>query len=191
MPELPDLEGVRRSVEQKLSGARIAGVHRADPAVLRNCSLEQLSVAVVGHHLTAVDRHGKWLILDADGPSLLFHLGMTGRLDVMTRPAEDIGSRGETARLALRTDRGDLRLVDRRRLGGVWLATDAAERRTLLADLGPDALRLRCTQLLTIVRARRAGLKAVLMDQSALAGLGNMLSDEILWRARLHPTQLA
>jgi len=191
MPELPDLEGARRSVEQELSGARVTGVDRPDPDVLRNCSLRELRIAVVGHRITAVDRHGKWLMLDADGPSVLFHLGMTGRMNVVPLAEDGAGRSGAPARLALRTDRGDLRLVDRRRLGSVWLAHDAGERSALLADLGPDALGLRCPELLRTVRARRAGLKAVLMDQSALAGLGNMLSDEILWRARLHPAQRA
>jgi formamidopyrimidine-DNA glycosylase len=83
------------------------------------------------------------------------------------------------------------RFIDRRKLGGVWLATDDTELHDLIGDLGSDALGLPCDELRAILGASRKQLKAALMDQSLLAGLGNMLSDEILWRARLHPTRVA
>ena len=195
MPELPDVEAARRLVEDAATGALIHTVACPDPSALRNTTLRRFRHSVIGRHVRSTARRGKWLTIGTDGVSVLVHLGMTGAL------RWEVGGDGaepqlETdddrfCRLALVTDRGALRFIDRRKLGGVWLATDDAERHDLLGDLGPDALGLPCDELRAILGASRKQLKAVLMDQSLLAGLGNMLSDEILWRARLHPTRVA
>ena len=195
MPELPDVEAARRLVERAATGARIDTVVCPDPSALRNTTLRRFRHAVIGEHVRTAARRGKWLTIGTDGASIVVHLGMTGALrwelggDRGDRTAETDDDR--FCRLALVTDRGALRFIDRRKLGGVWLATDDAELHDLLDDLGPDALGLPCDELLAILGASRKQLKAALMDQSLLAGLGNMLSDEILWRARLHPTRVA
>jgi formamidopyrimidine-DNA glycosylase len=195
MPELPDVEAARRLVEDAATGARIDTVVCPDLSALRNTTVRRFRHAVVGEHVRATARRGKWLTIGTDGASVVVHLGMTGALRW-----EDGGDQGEPqletddgrfCRLALVTDRGALRFIDRRKLGGVWLATDDTERQRILDDLGPDALGLPCGELRAILNASRKQLKAALMDQSLLAGLGNMLSDEILWRARLHPTLVA
>lgn len=195
MPELPDVEAARRLVARAATGARIDTVVCPDRSALRNVTLRRFRHAVVGEHVRSAARRGKWLTIGTDGASVVVHLGMTGALrwsfsdDQGDPPAET--DDGRFCRLALVTDRGALRFIDRRKLGGVWLAADDAELEHVLDELGPDALGLPCDELLAILSASRKQLKAALMDQSLLAGLGNMLSDEILWRARLHPTRVA
>lgn len=195
MPELPDVEAARRLVEGAATGSRIHTVVCPDRSALRNTTLRRFRHSVVGQHVRSTARRGKWLTIGTDGASIVVHLGMTGTLRW-----EDGGDcrepRLETdddrfCRLDLVTDCGALRFIDRRKLGGVWLATDDAELQRVLGDLGPDALGLPCDELRAILGASRKQLKVALMDQSLLAGLGNMLSDEILWRARLHPTRVA
>lgn len=195
MPELPDVEAARRLVERAAAGARIVTVDCPDPSALRNATLRRFRRAVVGERVRNAARRGKWLTVGTDGASVVVHLGMTGALrwssrDDREEPQVETED-GRFCRVALVTDRGVLRFVDRRKLGGVWLAAGDAELRCILDDLGPDALGLRCDELRTILASSRKQLKAALMDQSLLAGLGNMLSDEILWRAGLHPTRAA
>jgi formamidopyrimidine-DNA glycosylase len=187
VPELPDVEGARRLVDERATGARIVELVGPDPSVGRDVSLATMRRALRGRRVEPARRHGKWLVVPTDGPALVLHLGMTGQLDWATSdvPAPPF------LRLAVVTDRGELRFADRRRLGGAWLAADDAELATILGDLGPDALGLRCADLARILGRRRKGLKVTLMDQSVIAGVGNMLSDEVCWRARLHPTRRA
>ncbi len=199
MPELPDVEGARRLVERAALGARIETVVCSDRSVLRNVTPARFRAAVAGATVGSATRWGKWLTIGTDSPSVVIHLGMTGSL--RWHAADDAIEGVETkeggpederfCRLALVTERGALRFLDRRKLGGVWLATDDDELHHLLDDLGPDALGLPCEDLLAILGRSRKQLKAALMDQSLLAGLGNMLSDEILWRAHLHPGRIA
>jgi formamidopyrimidine-DNA glycosylase len=84
-------------------------------------------------------------------------------------------------------DGTEVRYRDLRKLGGVWLALGAEDAAAILAPLGPDALAVGPTALLARLARRRGGVKAALMDQSFIAGIGNLLADEILWQARLHP----
>lgn len=199
MPELPDVEGARRLVERAVLGARVTTVVCPDPSVLRNVTLRRFRTAVVGGTVRRAARRGKWLTISTDGASVVIHLGMTGSLRWQAADVELEGGEakdgatddGRFCRLALVTPRGALHLLDRRKLGGVWLAADDDELGQVLADLGPDVLGLSCDDLLAILGRSRKQLKAALMDQSLLAGLGNTLSDEILWRAQLHPSRVA
>ncbi|HVM41544.1 MAG TPA: DNA-formamidopyrimidine glycosylase family protein, partial [Acidimicrobiia bacterium] len=133
--------------------------------------------------------HGKLLVAETDGPSIGIRFGMTGRLLVDGRAGVDrliySSSREELAwdRFVLHfDDGGDLRVRDPRRLGGVVLepTTD---------HLGPDAASLGVAELRDRVAASRAPLKAFLMDQSRIAGIGNLMADEALWRAGLDPAR--
>ena len=155
MPELPDVEAARRLVERTATGARIDTVVCPDPSALRNTTVRRFRHAVVGEHVRSAARRGKWLAISTDGASIVVHLGMTGALRWSSRD-----DRGEPhvetddsrfCRLALVAGRGALRFVDRRKLGGVWLAADDAELRHVLDDLGPDALGLPCDELLAIL----------------------------------------
>ena len=152
--------------------------------MVRGRPVDEFVRSLEGQRFEQPSRHGKWMLAGTRGPTLLIHFGMTGRLRWEAR---------ESA--ALRFDRVDLcledgRLVfqDQRNLSGLWLAVDPDEVRQVIGDLGPDAFGLTAQEL----GERFAGprmIKALLMDQSVLAGLGNMLSDEVLWRARIHPSR--
>jgi formamidopyrimidine-DNA glycosylase len=186
VPELPDVEFYRRVFRRRAAGKRITSVE-ADPTILRNAEPGRLSAALVGHRFADPDRHGKWLVCPTDGPVLLLHFGMTGDLIW----SGDEPARHRHDRLALSfAEGGELRYRNMRKLGGVWLAHDQAEVDGLLGSLGPDALDIGAAAFGERLALRRGGVKAALMDQSFVAGVGNLMADEILWQARLHPRRL-
>jgi formamidopyrimidine-DNA glycosylase len=185
MPELPDVEHLRRLWAHHAPGRRVERVVTLDPAIVRNVSPAEVDDAMRGHRLGEPTRHGKWLIAPTTGPSLLLHFGMTGGLEW----AADAGGRHRHDRLVLELDHGELRYRNMRKLGGVWLARDPDEHQALLGGLGPDALTLSREELLDLLSSRRGKIKAALMDQTLIAGIGNLLADEILWHARVHPAR--
>jgi formamidopyrimidine-DNA glycosylase len=187
MPELPDVEGFRRFLARRAAGRRIEEVSVPNPAILRNTTPQAIGRALSGRTLARPRRIGKWLLAPADGYVLLLHFGMTGLLSWAS--ARDRTHRHD--RLILRLEGGELRYRNMRMLGGVWLARDEAEARRLTGPLGPDAARIDRTQLEELLDGSRAGIKALLMNQRRIAGIGNELSDEILWRARVHPLRRA
>lgn len=183
MPELPDVEHLRQVFRAHATGRTVERVW-ADPAVLRNVGLGELQAALRGRTFGEPGRHGKWLIGWTDGPALVLHFGMTGGLawsgDEPARHPHDrmgIGFVGG----------GELRYRDQRKLGGVWLAADRHEVAAHLAHLGPDALAVPEPEFLDRLSRRLGSLKAALLDQTLVAGVGNLVADEALWRARLHP----
>ncbi|MET0146794.1 MAG: DNA-formamidopyrimidine glycosylase family protein [Ilumatobacteraceae bacterium] len=180
MPELPDAAGYRRLLARSLH--RIEHVDLNDPEVLRNADRDALDAAVGHQDVRSVERRGKWLVVRVDPSALLIHLGMTGELVLAAR--HEALDRADRATLHGDVD---IRLRDRRRLGGIWLAADADEIGAITGPLGADAARLTLNQLRAGVGQRRMAIKTALTDQAAIAGLGNTLSDEILWVARLHP----
>ncbi|MFC4034938.1 Fpg/Nei family DNA glycosylase [Streptomyces polygonati] len=189
MPELPDVEGFRRVLSSCGQGRRIQRVAVADAGVLRGVSTGRLRRGLEGRRLSAPHRHGKWLIARTDdGPALLLHFGMTGRL--LCCSPDDPPHPHDRVRIGLGGGH-ELRYRDQRKLQGLRLAGSAAEVGRALAGQGPDALSVGRREFRELLGGRRAGLKPLLMDQSVLAGLGNLLVDEILWRARLHPTRPA
>ncbi|WP_405591087.1 Fpg/Nei family DNA glycosylase [Streptomyces sp. NBC_01190] len=185
MPELPDVEGFRRVLRECGQGRVIEKVAVADAGVLRDVSARRFRAGLEGHRLSAPERHGKWLIARTDdGPALLLHFGMTGRL-LCCAPREP-RHRHDRVRLDL-GDGHELRYRDQRKLQGLRLAGSEAEVDHLLAGQGPDALAVDRAEFCELLGRRRGRIKPVLMDQATLAGLGNLLVDEILWRARIHP----
>jgi len=193
VPELIEVERYRRLAEQALE-RRIAEVVAPDAWWLKGgLSAGGLSDALRGRHFLAARRTGKRIMLDTsdDGPVLGLRFGMTGRLLVDgTAGMEKLeyGSNRDVDawdRLVVRfADGGDLRVRDPRRLGGAEL--DPAEHR-----LGPDAAGLTPAGLRKVLAGGRVALKARLMDQSKLAGLGNLLVDEALFQAGLDPARPA
>ncbi len=181
-----------RRVAERAVDRTIAKVVADDAWYLKGgTTARALRAALVGQTVTGARRIGKLLLLDTDGPTLGLRFGMTGRLLVDgTGPIEKLeysSGRNEPGwvRFALSfTDGGDLRLVDPRRLGGVEL--DAGS-----GHLGVDALAIKETQLRAALAASRAPVKAWLLDQSRVAGIGNLLADEILWRAGIDPARPA
>ena len=193
MPELAEVEAYRRLAERVL-GRRVAEVVAPDDWYLkRGLTARAARAALEGRTLTAVRRTGKLLLLEAgdDGPVLGLRFGMSGRLVVDGVAGVDdlvYASNRELEkwdRFALRfADGGDMRMRDPRRLGGVELDPEEAR-------LGPDALRVTPAGLAKALGTSQAPLKARLMDQSRLAGVGNLAVDEALWRAGLDPTRPA
>ena len=193
MPELIEVEVYRRAADRAV-GRRVAQVEAPDSWFLKGgLTPAAVTAAVEGATLTGTDRRGKLLIvhLDGDRPELGLRFGMTGRLvvdgDVPIAALEYSSGRDDPAwdRFALRFDDGGrLRLSDPRRLGGVELDPD-------LAALGPDAWTVTAAELRAALAGSTTALKARLLDQSKLAGLGNLLVDETLWRAGLDPARPA
>ena len=189
MPELPDVEGYRIALAEHLPGSRVRGVRVLDPSVLRNATAVAFQNRLTGARFQAPERHGKWLLLPTDGPTLLVHSGMTGRpyfanADRTGQPETD-----RNDRLIISTDKGELRYADLRKLRGVWILDSEAEIATVTGEQGPDALTISAIAFRAALGGRRGALKSTLMNQQVIAGLGNMLSDEICWRARLHPAR--
>lgn len=185
MPELPDVEGFRTELADSLPGRKIRDVEVRDAGVLRNRTAQDVKRELTGQRFGVPRRHGKWLILPTDGPTVLVHSGMTGRPYYAPAGTPDEGQE----RLVLTLDRGELRYTDLRKLRGVWVAVDDSEVDRITARLGPDAFDIGLPEFTQALDGRRGGLKATLMDQSVIAGLGNLLTDEICWQARLHPTR--
>jgi formamidopyrimidine-DNA glycosylase len=186
VPELPDVEGFRRELAGPLPGRRIREVDVHDPGVLRNTSAQTLGRRLAGHRFGAPRRIGKWLILPTDGPTLLIHSGMTGHPYYADSDVEA----ENYERLVVSLDRGELRYADLRKLRGVWLADDEDAISEVTGPQGPDALGLGLPTFREQLSGRRGRLKPTLMDQSVIAGLGNLLTDEICWRARVHPCRM-
>ncbi|MEM6551505.1 MAG: bifunctional DNA-formamidopyrimidine glycosylase/DNA-(apurinic or apyrimidinic site) lyase [Planctomycetota bacterium] len=198
MPELPEVETLRRSLLPLALDQPITAVHDRFPGYTRPHPHTPLN-ALVGRPITALKRHGKQLALltgpnDA-GPCLLIHLGMSGRFTFHPssgRPASPDGSPNRHDHLTLELPTGHLTLHDPRRFGGAWVYpsfdTLHAER---WSPLGPDALELDQPQhadtLANALKRTKRFLKAALLDQFVVAGLGNIYVDELLFRARLSP----
>ena len=185
MPELPDVEGFRRYWSRYAVGRRVRDVRVPAPAIVRNRSAPGLARALEGRRFATPRRHGKWLFAPTEGPTLVLHFGMTGALK---------WSRGSAPhhrhdRIILSLDGGELRYRNMRMLGGAWLARDDCELERITGPLGPDAARLDRKEFEDLLAGRRGGVKATLMNQRVVAGIGNELSDEILWRARVHPAR--
>jgi formamidopyrimidine-DNA glycosylase len=191
MPEILEIERYRHAAEGVV-GRRISDVLASDAWFLkRGLTLAEVTVALRDAWVTGTRRRGKLLLLDTDGPVLGLRFGMTGRLIVDGLAALDeleYSSRLDLPawdRFGLRFEGGGtLRVNDPRRLGGVEL--DPAE-----DALGADALAVTANQLAAVLAGSSAPLKARLMDQRRLAGLGNLLVDETLWRAGLDPARPA
>lgn len=184
MPELPDVEGFRRFLERHASGQRVNRVDVPDPELVRNRTARSLNFAVDGQRFGSPRRHGKWLIAPVGTIDVLMHFGMTGALAWSRTDAD----RHIHDRVIFVCERGELRYNNMRRFGGVWLAEGAHERDQVTGPLGPDAAGMTSDYFAALIAHRRGSIKAALLDQRLIAGIGNLMSDEILWRARIRPT---
>src|SRR5215470_6397705 len=199
MPELPEVETVARGLRQAILGRRILSVTLGktdfidDPAALE----EHLP----GRQIEAVERYGKFMLLrlsaaegtngrpnkaDRRPASLLVHLGMTGQMipSPSERPCEK-----HTHVCLLLDDGRELRYTDARRFGRIAYLTEVPLAQEL-TRFGADPLEVSKEEFVKRIRQRRARIKALLLDQSVLRGIGNIYADESLWRARIHPTRL-
>jgi formamidopyrimidine-DNA glycosylase len=193
MPELPEVETVARGLQKSVAGRRIVSVRLGktdfidDPA-----ALEQ---HLPGRQIEAVERYGKFMLLrlsarvnaagngDAEAASLLVHLGMTGQL----APSAAAEPSAKHTHVWLELDDGrELRYTDPRRFGRMAYLTGAVLADELTA-FGADPLLVSAEEFASQIRSRDAQIKALLLNQSVLRGVGNIYADESLWRAKIHP----
>jgi formamidopyrimidine-DNA glycosylase len=193
VPELPEVERYRVLAEGAALGRRITAVQAPDAWYLKRAtSAESVAAALIGQKFVTARRRGKLMMLDTDDGTVLgLRFGMSGRLMVDGQAGVDeLIYSGRLAnprfeRFAVEFDGGGtLSMNDPRRLGGVEVDPD-------LSRLGPDALGLDLAGLRHALAGGRVALKARLLDQSHIAGVGNLIADEILWRAGLSPLRLA
>src|SRR5690349_18222284 len=194
MPELPEVESARAVIERTALGRRIVDVDDSDQYVARPHHPGEIRAALVGRSLTSVHRRGKsmWCETSESGPVLGIHLGMSGKVVYADGAGNEVDGgdyweRGRAkgdfrfSRFALTFDDGSsLILVDPRRLGRVRLDPP-------VELLGPDARDITLAQFRAIMARGTAPVKARLLDQEAIAGIGNLLADEALWLAKLNP----
>jgi formamidopyrimidine-DNA glycosylase len=204
LPELPEVETARRLAARTAVGRRIVDVWcAADPVVVEGTTAARVSAALRGRRVRAAGRHGKHLWLELDRrPWLVMHFGMTGGLHVPTRgPLRLMSSRGRATAgwpprfVKLRLtfdDGGELAMADARRLGRIRLRDDPRGEPPV-ADLGFDALNElpSSPRFLSLLRGRTAPMKALLLDQTFAAGVGNWIADEVLYQARIDPRRPA
>lgn len=189
MPELPEVETVRRILAAHTPGCRIESVTGASVMMRRPLDITALQQVLPGRTLMEPRRRGKFLLLDTEpAGSLLVHLGMSGRLMLQSQSEARLPHTHLTLRLE---DGRELRLVDPRRFGLVtWLEPGAELEDPSLATLGIEPLEGSLREKLPgLVRGRQAPIKALLLDQRLVAGIGNIYANEALWRAGVLPTR--
>jgi formamidopyrimidine-DNA glycosylase len=200
VPELPEVEAARSLIADQALHRRIVDVDDSDSYVRRPHSPGELRNALMGRSLTAAHRRGKTMWLETSGtsgaagpgPELGIHLGMSGRI-VVTGPDGTVAEGGDPRRYDTRplravwnrftltfADGGSLVLLDPRRLGRVRLNPD-------IGLLGPDAREVTPAEFRVLIMKGTIAVKARLLDQSKIAGVGNLLADEILWQAKVSP----
>jgi formamidopyrimidine-DNA glycosylase len=180
VPELPEVERARQAIERRALHRRIAAVDDRDTYVSRPHAPGEIDRALRGRELLAAHRRGKTMWIETDGPVLGLHLGMAGSLAIDQEPAPN-----NWDRFVLEfEDGGRLALRDKRRLGRAVLDPR-------IDRLGPDAGEVSRAAFRERVGRSRAPIKARLMDQSVIAGIGNLLADEILWQASIDPRRPA
>jgi formamidopyrimidine-DNA glycosylase len=188
VPELPEVEVVRRGLERYVVGSTIETVRVLHPRPLRRhlAGPADFEAALPGRRIEAVRRRGKylWLALDS-GDAILGHLGMSGQLLVKPRSASAERHLRVVVELA---DGVDVRFVDQRMFGGLLISLDGAELPPEIAHIARDPLDAEFDDVSfgLALHRRRTGVKRAILDQTLISGVGNIYADEALWGARLH-----
>jgi formamidopyrimidine-DNA glycosylase len=188
MPELPEVETIRRQLAPAIEGHRIERIEILDPRWCEPAPPEEVAQAVEGRRIEKLDRRGKWLIFElADEVYLVMHLRMTGNLLLV--PEGDTDRRFKRVQIDLENGQHVL-FADARRFGTgvVLLGYDALQEyfstRVGIEPLSPD---FTADALRAMARDRKAPVKAFLLSQERVAGVGNIYADEALWRSKIHP----
>jgi formamidopyrimidine-DNA glycosylase len=188
VPELPEVEVVRRGLEQFVVGRRIETVDVLHPRAVRRHEggAADFAARLTGRTIDGARRRGKYLWLPVGDDALLAHLGMSGQLLVGPRDAP----LSPHVRVRFGFDDGgpDLRFTDQRTFGHLLVSADGAELPSVIAHIAPDPLEdaFDLKRLTARMRARKTGVKRALLDQSLVSGIGNIYADEALWRGKLH-----
>jgi formamidopyrimidine-DNA glycosylase len=181
VPELPEVETVTRSIAP-LVGRRIVTAEFRCLRVLRGGDPDDMAARVQGKKIAGVKRYGKFIVVSLKGGGyLVIHLGMTGRLLLG-------GPTGKHTHAVLTLDRGVLLYDDSRQFGCLQYSQDFPAR---VAKLGPEPLEVPFSEFATALRRRKTRIKALLLNQAFLRGIGNIYADEALFRAGIHPLALA
>lgn len=197
MPELPEVEVVRRGLEAHILGATIESVQVLHPRAVRRHEPgpRDLALQLTGQHITAAERRGKymWLVLEPGDIALVVHLGMSGQMLVQppTVPQE------KHLRIRAVLDNGaELRFVDQRTFGGWALAplldVDGERLPLPVAHIARDPMdpRFDPSAVVKVLRGKHTEIKRALLDQTVVSGIGNIYADEALWRAKIHGNRL-
>jgi len=188
MPELPEVETIVRGLHASLMGCTISEIEVLWARSILPPDPAAFARALTGRSIINVKRRGKWIVISLDDDTaLLIHLRMTGRL--VLGPGERPSDRH--ARVMFSLDDGrSLHFCDQRKFGRLQLMDDPTE---VLGELGPEPLAddFTAQRLAKILAPRRGRIKPLLLNQRFLVGLGNIYTDEALWKARLHPLRLA
>jgi formamidopyrimidine-DNA glycosylase len=188
VPELPEVETVRRGLERHVAGRVIDEVEVLHPRAVRRhvAGPVDFAAGLRGRRVAAPLRRGKYLWLPADDDALLAHLGMSGQL-VVGEPDRELSSHVRV-RFTFRDHGPDLRFIDQRTFGHLLLSPGGARLPSVIAHIAPDPLEAAFDRaaFAARLRSRRSGIKRALLDQSLVSGVGNIYADEALWRARLH-----
>jgi len=193
MPELPEVETVARGLQRAIAGRRIVRVVLGNTDFIDNPA--EVEKELPGRTIVVVQRYGKFLLLRLSGveefvgegeSALLVHLGMTGML--MPKAASEDHAK-HTHVVMMLDDGRELRYVDPRRFGRMAYLAGEVLRKELLR-FGADPLEAGLAEFLGRIRGRKARIKALLLDQRVLRGVGNIYADESLWKAKIHPAKL-
>ncbi len=198
MPELPEVETIVTELRPSLVGQRILEAHVLWPRTVAEPDLPAFAARVAGREIVALGRRGKHILMHLDsGETLIIHLRMTGRLEVVSAAGGDSDARDPGEEASIRSgphvrawfalpEGRCLVFTDARKFGRIWLTGNAEE---VLGRLGPEPLAwdFSAAELAARVRRRRVAIKALLLDQSVVAGLGNIYADEALFLACIHP----
>lgn len=189
MPELPEVEVVRRGLTHHLTGRRIASVEVLHPRPVRRhvAGPEDFAATLVGREFAEPRRRGKYLWLPfTDGDALLVHLGMSGQFRTSEPGLPD--ARNTRVRFTFTDGGHEVRFVDQRMFGGLSLSVGGAGLPPEIAHIALDPFDAAydIERVAQRIRTRRSGIKRLLLDQTVVSGIGNIYADETLWQARLH-----
>jgi formamidopyrimidine-DNA glycosylase len=180
MPELPEVETVVRTLRPAIVGRRILNAEFRQLRVLRGSPLKTMK-ALAGRRIQSIERHGKFIAIRLDRGYLVVHLGMTGKLLVNAEQTK-------FTHAIFTLDQGMLHYDDQRQFGRIEYGDDLPDR---VAALGPEPLEITLADFAARVRARKSPIKAVLLNQAVVRGVGNIYADEALYRAGVHPKRAA
>ncbi|MFQ3646865.1 MAG: bifunctional DNA-formamidopyrimidine glycosylase/DNA-(apurinic or apyrimidinic site) lyase [Anaerolineae bacterium] len=185
MPELPEVETVVRGLRPVLVGRTLQGMWCDWPRAIHSPSPEEFVQRIRGQRVAAVERRAKYIVIQLEHDYLLVHLKMTGRLYVSPCERVEDADRWVHVRFAL-DGAEELRFSDSRKFGRVYLTSDPDR---ITGTLGPEPLAESFTaaEFAQRLKLRDKGIKALLLDQTFIAGVGNIYADEALLRARIHP----
>lgn len=186
MPELPEVETYIRELAPELTGRTITAARISWTRTIAEPMAEEFPARIAGLRFDSFNRRGKYMLLGMhDGSTLIVHLRMTGKLLILPNTTEP----NKHTHVVMELDDGRaLHYNDPRKFGRIWLVPDHA---TVLAKLGPEPLgdEFDAAEFAARLAGRNATIKALLLDQSVVAGVGNIYADESLFRAGIHPAR--